>query len=310
VIVSDTVFGYDMSKVSGRKPHFIFRRTSYQASALLHDRVRAFRNNKKDYRRWQQNCLRAGRDEGFDLKRLPELHFGITASGNNVVTSRAFSKELKKQIDSRLEAVEMEAKGLFDAIHHSASETVGLMVRGISDYADTRKAYLEKKSKNFWRRYAAGNAARLVEAVLRRRPTDPLSPPYELNVTCDSNLTDLSEYDILVEAAGAQNLAFSHLIERREPTPALTLEIRVMDESKISLLPDRGVCVFNANSRPERIEPKVLRKKRAMAFSLPRSEIGIRAKLLLAFTNQVKEVEIKCIDEFSRHTKKTCFLGE
>ncbi len=183
VIVPEEVFGYDKAKVEGRKPRYNYRKTSHQVGALLLDRVRAFRNSAKDYHHWQEACLKSAKEEGIKrIKKPPEIHFDITASGIYVVTSKTFARAIKDQIDSRVCAVEMEGKGLFDAIHNSGNRTDGLMIRGISDYADTRKTSLEKISKNAWRRYAAGNVARLVKTILQRHPTDPVSSACQLDL--------------------------------------------------------------------------------------------------------------------------------
>jgi hypothetical protein len=62
--------------------------------------------------------------------RIPEVHIGskeALASGNFVMKSQNFATQLKDQIHPGLRAVEMEAKGLFDAVRGRKCVTTNLL---------------------------------------------------------------------------------------------------------------------------------------------------------------------------------------
>ena len=94
------------------------------------------------------------------LQRNPIYHYGHLASGATLVASNEYVKELKG-IDRKFLAVEMEAAGFVRAIVDSGQNIPWLVVRGISDYADSRKAALDstpnadgRVGSGAWRRSA------------------------------------------------------------------------------------------------------------------------------------------------------------
>jgi nucleoside phosphorylase len=185
VIVPRRVFGYTEAKaaVVDKKERVRYRPTGHQLDCELSTLARAISMDHAKH--WRETARRAGlRMPKLRPKLLteegtagPRLHLGnndCLASGNIVIASRRAAKELLQifgdDIGRTLRAVEMEAKGLCEALDRVRPAPPALVVRGISDYADEKKAALEKTSKDGWRRYAAQNAARFLLLLMKLRP--------------------------------------------------------------------------------------------------------------------------------------------
>lgn len=302
VVVSDEIYGYEVgdAEVGG----LIFRPTFNQIGALDFDRVRAFRDDPKAYTKWQQECLKAAPAVGLNgLERPPELHLEAIASGNFVVKSRDFAAQLKAKISPKIKAVEMEARGLFQALYMNARRTDALMIRGISDYADERKAELEKTTKDAWRTFAAANAARLLRTFWRRGTVQPISPAYQLDLTLGpfTRFRQPGVPNIEYKYAGAQDNAFPNLLNRSQPTPELALEVSAVGESNEPALDFRGICIIESPKR------SILNGEKArngtMRFQLPASEWGMKAELLLSFPFGVDKIKVVCKDNFLRRSE-------
>ena len=80
----------------------------------------------------------------------PVIHYGIIASGNQVVKDAAVRDLLGR--DFRAKCVEMEAAGVMD-------DFPCLVIRGVCDYADAHK-------NDIWHRYAATTAAAYPKELL------------------------------------------------------------------------------------------------------------------------------------------------
>lgn len=305
IVVSETMWGYEVGDAVGR--NYFFRPTFNQDGALDIDRVRAFKRDKGDYGRWQRECVQTAPDLHLRPPRAPELHLETTASGNFVVKSVTAGRKLRKEIDKHISAVEMEGRGLHQALYLNAGRTDALTVRGISDYADRNKARLEKRSKNAWRAFAAGNAARLVRALWQRGPVPPLSPRYDLDLTLGS-LVDFRRRrvppipSIEFKQKGAQDLAFPRVLTRTQPNPALLLKVRAIHSNETPATGYRGQCVLENADRY--VVPGAQVASGAMTFQLPASEQGLRVELQLSFPETVHEVRLDCSDEFGRSSFK------
>jgi nucleoside phosphorylase len=98
-------------------------------------------------------------DKGFILARPPRndpvIHFGVVASGNQVIKDSAERLEILAAHPGVL-AIEMEAAGLMNVFGCST-------VRGICDYADSHK-------NDGWQPYAAAAAAAVAKEVLEIIP--------------------------------------------------------------------------------------------------------------------------------------------
>ncbi len=198
VLVPPEVVGYEVSAIDEHLSTAARRRRSTEGGAARWRRdmrismfstsvadiaqVMAFRNSS-EYLDWQEDCFDAARKLRLRLNgRRPCLHeHRLLGSGNEVVRSTAFAKALLRK-DPRLGAVAMEEIGLNRAIEYHQGVSAPLFVRAISDYADGNKATLEKESRDAWRRFAAENAARLVQRLIRRRqdPSIALAPSLDM----------------------------------------------------------------------------------------------------------------------------------
>jgi nucleoside phosphorylase len=89
----------------------------------------------------------------------PRTHYGVIASGNMLVKDPYFRDDLKARLGAL--AIEMEGAGVADAAEAAAVEY--LIVRGISDYADSFK-------RDGWHRYASLAAATYARCLIERLP--------------------------------------------------------------------------------------------------------------------------------------------
>ena len=82
------------------------------------------------------------------------IHYGAIASGNTLCRDRGFREEIREKFDAI--CFDMEAAGVMNNFN-------GLVVRGISDYADCHK-------NDDWHSYAAASAAGYVKLLLSYVP--------------------------------------------------------------------------------------------------------------------------------------------
>jgi nucleoside phosphorylase len=302
VVVSDEIYGYEVgdAEVNGLN----FRPTFNQIGAQDFDRARAFRDDPKAYKKWQEDCLEAAPALGLNgVERPPELHLEAIASGNFVVKSTLFGTRLKEKISPKIKAVEMEARGLFQALYMNARRTDALMIRGISDYADDKKTELERSTKDAWRTFAAANAARLLHTFWRRGTAQPISRDYELDLTMGpfTRFRQAGIPNIEYKHPGSQDNAFPHLLNRSQPTPELTLEVTAVSESGQPALDFRGLCIIESPKRSVLTGEKP--RNGTMTFQLPVSEWGMKAELLLSFPFGVDKIKVVCKDNFLRKSE-------
>lgn len=298
VVVSSEIYGYE---VGDAEAEINFRPTFNQTGALDYDRVRAFRDDPVDYPKWQQECLEAAGVTGLkEVDRPPELHLEVTASGNFVVKTVAHGEKLKREVNPKISAVEMEARGLYQALYLDVRRTDALMIRGISDYADENKANLEKTTKDAWRTYCAANAARLLRAIWQRGPVPPISSDYQLNLTLGphTRFRERGVPNIEFKYPGAQDNAFPFLLNRSQPTPDLYLEVTAESEAGLAALDFRGLCIVE--SPQHQFIQGNKQQDGTMIFMLPASEWGIRVELLLSFPFAVNKIKMVCRDDFQR----------
>ncbi|KAB2570000.1 uncharacterized protein LTHEOB_2718 [Lasiodiplodia theobromae] len=83
---------------------------------------------------------------------MPQIHYGIIASGNSVVKDGIARDEILKRIEDKCICFEMEAAGLMNNFPC-------LVIRGICDYADEHK-------NDRWQNYAAATAAAFAKELL------------------------------------------------------------------------------------------------------------------------------------------------
>ncbi|KAL7963708.1 ankyrin repeat-containing domain protein [Trichoderma compactum] len=88
----------------------------------------------------------------------PKIHYGLIASGNQVIKDGSTRDEINARLGDQVLCVEMEAAGVMNNFPC-------LVVRGICDYADSKK-------NDHWREYAASIAAAFTKELLQIvRPT-------------------------------------------------------------------------------------------------------------------------------------------
>lgn len=95
----------------------------------------------------------------------PNVAIGHIATGNIVGAASGFTEMLQKR-DRKLAALEMESAGMLSSVHKHRPETMTLVLRGISDFADARKSDFDGIGDGQFRRAAMKNATRLLLATL------------------------------------------------------------------------------------------------------------------------------------------------
>lgn len=192
VIVASEVNNYlEGAKVGGASGSAFQRGSdSFKTSNALLDRVRNLEfAGPAHFHRWQAGCgaRRAALPPNANalvgdglLREKPAQREGHIASGPLVVTSREFVAWIREGDRSCL-GVEMEAGGLVIATHMDPSGSEALVIRGVSDFGDDRKAKLDDIGEGVLRQYAMQNAVEflwcLMEAgVLPQRPGGETPP--------------------------------------------------------------------------------------------------------------------------------------
>ena len=80
------------------------------------------------------------------------VHYGLIASGNQVIKDAAFRDEINKRLGGKVLCFEMEAAGLMN-------DFPCIVIRGICDYADSHK-------NKAWQEHAAAVAAAFAKEFL------------------------------------------------------------------------------------------------------------------------------------------------
>ncbi|RYC97051.1 hypothetical protein BFJ63_vAg216 [Fusarium oxysporum f. sp. narcissi] len=83
---------------------------------------------------------------------VPKIHYGLIASGDQVIRSATNAAEIGKRVVGDILCFEMEAAGIM-------TELPCIVIRGISDYADSHK-------NDAWQHYAAAAAAGCAKELL------------------------------------------------------------------------------------------------------------------------------------------------
>ncbi|KAL4940491.1 hypothetical protein BDV06DRAFT_224064 [Aspergillus oleicola] len=122
----------------------------------------------------------------------PKVFYGLVASGDSVVKTTRVREEVNQLLGGDVLCYEMEAAGF---IH----EFPALVIRGISDYADSHK-------NDVWQPYAAGTAAWCAKAILRNLEPEQAFPVDRIieKHLLDEFLADICESDPLNEMVRIQ----------------------------------------------------------------------------------------------------------
>ena len=158
VLVSDNEMGKTRFDDQLARLHRSIKKRKFAHPGLEHDRLfKAVYRHVGDYRSGCKGCdptelvQRPKRTE--DDKDVLVFHQGRIATGNAVIQDGELRDEIGARCDGAL-CVEMEAAGV--DVNRQC-----LVIRGISDYADSHKSDL-------WRSYAAGRAAAFARELLGR----------------------------------------------------------------------------------------------------------------------------------------------
>lgn len=179
VIVADQVDSYLVSTkaVSKRK------RTYFQHAGEIHRPAWEICQEVSNlqfaypaiYEKWITACQRnleglTPNDKAADLvskniiRQQPYLFVGHMVSGDVVCASEEFAAWIQTK-DRNYKALEMESGGVLETAYSHISPARTLVIRGISDFGDSRKKELDQIGEGALRRYAMRNAARLLWAL-------------------------------------------------------------------------------------------------------------------------------------------------
>lgn len=84
------------------------------------------------------------------------------ASGPAVGKGTAFAEWIRREVDRKVAALEMESAGVYDAVIIRVPAPRTVAIRGISDYADERKTKVEEAAAGKFRELSARNAVSLL----------------------------------------------------------------------------------------------------------------------------------------------------
>jgi nucleoside phosphorylase len=105
----------------------------------------------------ETNCPNCDRTKVVKRKpREMRVHYGLIASGNQVIKNAAFRDKINKSLGGGVLCFEMEAAGLMN-------DFPCIVIRGICDYADSHK-------NKFWQEHAAAVAAAFAKEFLLMVP--------------------------------------------------------------------------------------------------------------------------------------------
>ena len=163
------------SKAVPRGEDFIFEYSGRHWDVSFNIRQSVTNFEFADHRAWQSwhqtvSTYRTGLKLPNDLPGVvhdvPQLHIGHVASGNTVGAAQGYAVELRG-MDRKFLALEMEAAGVAQAARGRQSPIDFLVVRGISDFSDQRKAQLDTAYGGGWRKYAMASASAFLLGLLR-----------------------------------------------------------------------------------------------------------------------------------------------
>lgn len=306
VVVAEEILGYVVDEISdeGEQSKRRFRTTGQRADAMLVRQVKALVSNDIEYKAWQNNCIQAAEGSIAEkIERPPEIHIGITATGNTVVKSTKFSRELLERLNQKMIAVAMEMDGVFDAVWGSSTKAEVLMIRGISDFADPEKQRHDAEGDGAWRKWAAGNAARLLSALLSRRSVQQIESvisPFELNVVRDTRRDIVIDDKVYLSGEGDLSFSFNPLFKMSSGTPRIKISVHGVTQTGDVVLPTKARCIVCYDDGREFSYPINIENG---SVNLPKTMEPIQVRLSLGFSAEVNppdHVEVILEDEFGR----------
>ena len=152
IIVADQIVGYEPGRITDGKTE---RR--FQVIRPAYKLIETARNLRPE--EWVFGATKS-RPDGSSGRTVPNVHFGVVASGEKVVADENLVKELQSSW-SQLIGIEMEGYGVGLAAFEAETVPGMLLVKGICDWADASK-------KDEWQEYAADITAAFIVALLKR----------------------------------------------------------------------------------------------------------------------------------------------
>ncbi len=156
---------------------FELRGSVYRTThALVQDLINLKFAHRDAFTRWRSACAPAMAERAGQLgKAIAAKHLreepAITkvhlASGPVLAAAESFSKWIRTR-DGLLKALEMEAAGMMLAAQQQADPARTLVLRGISDFGDERKAQTDRDSGGAFRHLAMFNATQLLWAMMQK----------------------------------------------------------------------------------------------------------------------------------------------
>ncbi|KAN0072250.1 Nucleoside phosphorylase domain containing protein [Elaphomyces granulatus] len=121
----------------------------YKRPGREHDILPKFEHEHKPTR---DTCEQCNSRRKVRSTNHPEIHYGLIASGNQVMRDAKIRDNLGKKYKDKVLCFEMEAAGVMNTIPC-------LVIRGICDYADSHK-------NDVWQEYASATAAAYARLLL------------------------------------------------------------------------------------------------------------------------------------------------
>ena len=240
IVVAQQVFYYDMGKAVDQKkaPKIEYRPQGYPCSPTL---IRQAERLSLTRGAWQKKGQQAAKriiaklqtQSGTKtfIKMLKEyegaVHFGTVASGSLVITSESKKKELLN-LHGKIIATEMEGAGIMHQAYYQDPSLPAIVIKGISDGADSKKAHLDKDGH--WRKLARQTAANFVVEMMQTGSFEGLHTD-EFDLSPEKGSPALARQLINRPVApGNSFLAFPRLILPHGPLTGLTITIEVKAE--------------------------------------------------------------------------------
>lgn len=159
LIVAEQIVGYESGKVKDTGTE-----TRFQVQLPTHGMIEKARHFPPE--KWVCDRRTIPRPDGQSGRVIPQVHFGVVASGEKVIADTITVSELQSSW-KKLIGVEMEGFGAALAVYQADSAPAMLMVKGICDWANPKK-------NDEWQAYAADVAAAYVVNFLKSKPIECL----------------------------------------------------------------------------------------------------------------------------------------
>jgi nucleoside phosphorylase len=172
---------------------------------------------KKSYNKWRRIANRnlvqlidrptreSLRIAGLEIQSECKLHVGddkALASGPAVGKGKAFVDWVRKEVDRKIVAMEMESAGVYDAALIRTPAPRAIAIRGISDFADERKEKLETAAKERFRTLAVKNTVSLlVNAIQAGLFKKDAAPALEGVISPTPKKTSTGKYNLQITNA-------------------------------------------------------------------------------------------------------------